>query len=480
MENRQTADLIAYFCGLLGTDANGLREVVRKALAGAEDGELYLEREDGESISLDDGRVESPGRSIAQGFGLRRVNGESICYASGSNVSLSAIARVGKVLRQASEVRGRYIPGAEKAAELRYLNVSPLTLPLSERVEVLRAIDMYARREKSVTNVGASLAGSYTQILIVRADGTMAVDQRPLVSLRLSVECEQGGKRERGTASCGGRHGYDRIITPSVWMSEVDQARKDAIDRLAAEACPSGEMTVVLGPGWAGVLLHEAVGHGLEGDFVWRKTTVFADMVGKRIGSDLVTVVDDGTLPDRRGSLSVDDEGTPTERTVLIDKGVLVGFMHDRQSARLLGVKATGNGRRKSYAHRPQVRMRNTFMLSGGSSPEEIILATKRGLYMPSFGGGQVDPITGAFVFEAGLAYKIENGKVGLPVVGATLIGNCTTVLLHVDMVGNDSALDHGAGTCGKGGQSVPVGVGQPTIRLSGGVSVGGTLVEQS
>lgn len=479
MENTETAELVAYFCGLLGTDVDGLRATVKKALKDAQDGELYLERADSESVSLDDGRVEAPSRNIEQGFGLRRVNGKSVCYASGSDFSLRAILNAGKTFRQAIYARHGYIPRAEVNAEPRYLGVSPLTLSLEERVQALQNIDLYARREKSVTNVNASLSGSFTRILIVRADGTMAIDQRPLVVISLAIECEKNGKREKGAGRWGGRHGYDRIITPSVSMHHIDGAVTEAIDKLRAEPCPSGKMTVVLGNGWAGVLLHEAVGHGLEGDFVWRKETAYADKLGTQIGSELVTVVDDGTLRDRRGSLSVDDEGTPTERTLLIDKGILVGFMHDRQSARLLKTKATGNGRRESYEHRPQVRMRNTFMLPGTSTPQEIIAATKKGLYMPSFSGGAVDPMTGAFVFEAKIAYKIEDGKITTPVVGATLTDKCTTILTQIDMVGNDLMLDNGGGACGKGGQWVPIGVGQPTIRLAE-VTVGGTLIERS
>ncbi len=482
MEERTVAerDPRAYFCALLGVDADGLSALVAKALKGAEDGELYLERADSESISLDDGRISSPSRSIAQGFGLRRVSGESVLYASGSNVSPRAIIRAGNALRQADGERRNYVPEMLRTVVAHYSGVSPLSVPLEERVRVLSEVDMYLRRDPSVTNVSASISGSHTQILIVRADGTMTVDLRPLVLFNLSVECERNGKREKGAARWGGRHGYDRIIQPSAWIPEADRAKDNAFDRLRAEPCPSGEMTVVLGNGWAGVLLHEAVGHGLEGDSVWRKETVYADMLGKRIGSDLVTVVDDGTIAHRRGSITVDDEGTPAERTVLIEKGIIVNFMQDRQSARILGARLTGNGRRESYAHRPQVRMRNTYMLAGATPPEEIIRSTKKGLYMPTFAGGSVDPITGAFVFKAELAYKIEDGKVTTPVVGATLIGNCATVLLHVDMVGTDVALDHGGGSCGKGGQWVPVGVGQPTIRLSGGVSVGGTVVENS
>lgn len=473
-------DPSAYFCALLGVDSDQLRTVVSALLRGAEDGELYLERADSESVTLEDGRVESPARSITQGFGLRRVSGESVLYASGSDVSLSAIRRAGRRLRELSAEERSYHATIVNRALARYTSASPLTLPLEERVRILRDVDTFARSDRSVTNVNATISGSHTRILIVRADGTMVTDERPLVSFGVSVECEKDGKREKSSARWGGRYGYDRIVGPVVWKPEVERARKEATEKLCAEACPSGEMTVVLGNGWAGVLLHEAVGHGLEGDFAWKKETVFAEMIGKNIASDLVTVVDDGTLLNRRGSITIDDEGTPTERTTLIENGVLVGFMHDRQSARLLNATPTGNGRRESYEHRPQVRMRNTYMLAGDTPPEEIIRSTPKGLYMPSFAGGSVDPVSGAFVFKCELAYKIEDGKLTTPVVGATLIGNCATVLLHVDMVGTDAEIDRGGGSCGKGGQWVPVGVGQPTIRLSGGVSVGGTLVKPS
>ena len=469
-----TIDPVRYFGKLLGLDSVGMTALVKRALKGAEDGELYLERSESESVSLDDGRIESPSRSVDQGFGLRRVNRESVLYAHGNTISSRAIIRAGKELREIATAKQQYEeqetfpkPKACYAGAL-----SPLSL--AARVTVLRAIDRYARRDKAVTNVDAYLAASLVHVLIVRADGTIASDVRPMARMSVTVQCAEGGKREGASASIGGRYDYLSLIRPKVWKSEVDRAIKNAKEMLRAGPCPSGVMPVVLGPGWAGVLLHEAIGHGLEADCVWRKTTVFADLVGKRVASELVTVVDDGTLTDERGSLTIDDEGTPTERTVLIKDGILVGFMHDRQSARLLAMRPTGSGRRQSFEHRTQVRMRNTLMESGVTPPEEIIATTKRGLYMPSFGGGQVDPVTGQFVFSCELAYKIEDGKLTTPVVGATLIGNCTTVLTFVDCVGNDSKLG-GAGTCGKGGQSVPVGIGQPTLRLSGGVTVGGT-----
>ena len=475
MKNTDNAiDPVRYFGRLLGLDAAGMNALVTRALLGAEDGELYLERSESESVSLDDGRIESPSRSVDQGFGLRRVNGESVLYAHGNTITARAIIRAGKELREIATAKQRYEvreefpqPKARYAGKL-------TSLSLAARVKVLRAIDRYARKDKAVTNVDAYFAASLVSVLIVRADGTIASDVRPMASMSVTAQCAEGGKREGASASIGGRYDYARLITPGIWKPEVDRAIKNAKEMLRAGPCPSGVMPVVLGPGWAGVLLHEAIGHGLEADCVWRKTTVFADLIGKRVGSELVTVVDDGTLADERGSLTIDDEGTPTERTVLIKDGMLVGFMHDRQSARLLAMRPTGSGRRESYEYRTQVRMRNTLMVGGATPPEDIIAATKRGLYMPSFGGGQVDTVTGQFVFSCELAYKIEDGKLTTPVVGATLIGNCATVLTHVDLVGNDSRLG-GAGTCGKGGQSVPVGIGQPTLRLSGGVTVGGT-----
>ncbi len=482
--SERSQDPKKYFATVLGLTLTGMCEMAKKALPGAEDGEVFLQRTVSENVSLDDGRVESPSRSIDQGFGLRRVNGESILYASGNSISAKEIVKAGKELRRIAPKTNRYIARTKPDPYLPRYQAELKDFSLPDRVTFLNEIDAYARADKSVTNVMASVSGSLTSILIIRPDGSVVSDVRPLVTVSIYVQCTNGDKtgerRETAGGGFGGRHHHERVCRPEVWKKEVDKAIHDAKEILRAGPCPSGEMPVVLGPGWAGVILHEAIGHGLEGDFVWRKTTVFGNMLGERVASDLVTVVDDGTINERRGSLTVDDEGTPTEHTVLIKDGILVGFMHDRQSARLLKMKETGNGRRQSYEHRPQVRMRNTFMKSGTSTPADIIASTPHGLYMPSFEGGQVNTTTGQFVFKCKLAYKIENGKLGEPVVGATLVGNCSTVLRYVDAVGNDSALDPGTGTCGKGGQSVPVGIGQPTIRLSQGVTVGGTATSET
>ncbi len=320
----------------------------------------------------------------------------------------------------------------------------------------------------------ASLGGEWQAVQILRPDGTRVADLRPLVRLNVSLVVEQGGRRETGSYGTGGRFGYALITAPAIWRAAVDEALRQALVNLDSRPAPAGEMEVVLGPGWPGILLHEAIGHGLEGDFNRKKTSAFAGLLGQRIAVEGVTVVDDGTMPDRRGSLTIDDEGTPTGRTVLIEDGVLVGFMQDRLNARLMGVRATGNGRRQSYAHAPMPRMTNTIMLGGTHVPEEMIRSVRRGLYAVNFGGGQVDITSGKFVFSASEAYLIENGQVTAPVKGATLIGNGPDALTKVTMVGNDMALDPGIGTCGKNGQGVPVGVGQPTLKLAG-LTVGGT-----
>ena len=465
---------VVYFGALLGLDVSGMVSLAEEVLSGAEDGELYLERTEHDAMSFDDGRVDEPSAGVEQGFGVRRVNGKTVLYASGNALAVEEIRRAGQELMALSAVSQAYIPNSLLPACGTYYLPSPPLPSLFCRSALLKHIDRYARKDPSVVNVTASLNCLTVYTLIVRADGCVVGDVRPMTRLDVSLLCTSGERIDGAHAALGGRYDFAHVAAPDAWMPLVDMALRQAKDKLRASPCPSGDMPVVLGAGWAGVLLHEAIGHGLEGDAVWRKTTVFADLVGTRVGSPLVSVVDDGTIQYARGSLHCDDEGTPTEQTVLIKDGILVGFMHDRQSARLLGLAETGNGRRESFAYPTQVRMRNTFMLSGDSTPEDIIASTQSGLYMPSFGGGQVDPTTGQFVFTCELAYKIVNGKIGDPVLGATLIGNCATVLLHVDMVGNDSRLG-GAGTCGKGGQSVPVGIGQPTIRLSGGITVGGT-----
>jgi TldD protein len=347
--------------------------------------------------------------------------------------------------------------------------------PFAARAELLQQIDAFARAaDPRVVQVMASVAGEWQAIEIIRADGSRVADLRPLVRLNVSVVMEQNGRRESGGHGAGGRTGYGPIVTPDFWQAAVREAIRQAEVNLQSIPAPAGEMEVVLGPGWPGILLHEAIGHGLEGDFNRKQTSAFAGLMGSRVAAPGVTVVDDGTIPNRRGSLTIDDEGTPTSRTTLIEDGILVGFLQDRQNARLMNMRATGNGRRQSYAHAPMPRMTNTIMLGGDASKEDMIRSVKRGLYAVNFGGGQVDITSGKFVFTAAEAYLIEDGKVTAPVKGATLIGNGPDALTKVEMIGNDLELDPGVGTCGKNGQGVPVGVGQPTIKLSS-LTIGGT-----
>jgi TldD protein len=347
----------------------------------------------------------------------------------------------------------------------------------ADKTALLMALDAYARAKDSrVVQVSASITGEWQAVQIMRADGVRVADLRPLVRLNVQVVVEQDGRRESGGHGLGGRFGYSRVLSEQSWQAAVDEALRQALLNLEAVPAPAGEMEVVLGPGWPGILLHEAIGHGLEGDFNRKKTSAFSGLLGQRIAAPGVTVVDDGTIADRRGSISVDDEGTPSGRTVMIEDGILVGFIQDRQNARLMGVAPTGNGRRQSHAHAPMPRMTNTIMLGGEHPPEEILRSVKRGLYAVNFGGGQVDITSGKFVFSAAEAYMIENGRIGAPVKGATLIGNGPDALTKVSMVGNDSAMDPGIGTCGKNGQGVPVGVGQPTLKMLG-LTVGGTAL---
>ena len=465
-----------YFLDLLGASVDDLVLVVLKGLHGALDGELFLESIASEGLSWKDGRVESLSYRDGEGFGLRRIDRTAIGYASGSRLTLADVKRAGRKLALAAASRHTYL--SEKPTPNPppyYESATPLTLSVKERTEFLARIDSYLRSFPHVKNTNLSLSGSMQMVMIVRADGNISYDARPLVRMNIGVQCEKGNKREWGGTGFGGRTGYAPTMTEGLWQEAASRAYKEACDKLEAAPCPSGEMPVVLGPGWPGIILHEAIGHGLEGDAVSKGESVFASLLNERVASSEVSVVDDGTIPGRRGSLSVDDEGTPTERTLLIDRGRLVSFMHDRMSARHFGVRSTGNARRESCEYPPLVRMRNTMMQGGSDDPEEIVRETKRGLYMPTFSGGQVDPVTGKFVFESPVAYLIEDGKVTRPVIGATLIGDCTLALKHIDRVGFDAALDQGVGTCGKEGQGVPVGVGQPTIRMNGGVVVGGT-----
>ncbi len=460
-----------------GMDPGRVGAIVAQALAGMDDGELYLEYSQSESLALDDGRIKSASFDTTQGFGLRAVAGEAAGYAHASDLSEATLRRAAATVRAVaagySGVMAGPPPGTNRSL---YTDVNPLgQVDLRAKTRLLAEVDAYARsRDPRVRQVMASLSGVWQAVQIIRADGSRVADIRPLVRFGVAVVVGEGDHMETGSSGAGGRLAYERYLDPAHWKEQVDEALRQALVNLGAVPAPAGEMTVVLGPGWPGVMLHEAIGHGLEGDFNRKKTSAFSGMIGERVATKGVTVVDDGTLPDRRGSLTVDDEGTPTNCTTLIEDGILKGYMQDRMNARLLGAAPTGNGRRQSFAHAPMPRMTNTYMLAGDRDPQEIIASVPRGLYAVNFGGGQVDITSGKFVFSASEAYLIENGKVGPAVKGATLIGNGPDALTKVTMIGNDLALDHGIGTCGKDGQSVPVGVGQPTLRMDG-LTVGGT-----
>jgi TldD protein len=451
--------------------------IVAEGLAGTDDGELFLEYRESEHISLEEGRIRSAGFDTSLGFGLRAVLGEEAGYAHAGELSEAALRRAAATVGAVRAGRSGTNSEAPRATNSRlYSDANPLSASeFSARTKLLAEIDAYARGlDARVVQVMASMAGEWQAVQIIRADGHRVADLRPLVRLNVSVVVEKEGRRETGSYGTGGRYGYDRVLAEPVWRGAVDEALRQALVNLESRPAPAGEMDVVLGPGWPGILLHEAIGHGLEGDFNRKKTSAFSGLMGQRIAAKGVTVVDDGTLPDRRGSLTVDDEGTPTNRTTLIEDGILTGFLQDRLNARLMGVAATGNGRRQSYAHTPLPRMTNTLMVGGQHDPQEMIRSVKRGLYAVNFGGGQVDITSGKFVFSASEAYLIEDGKVTYPVKGATLIGNGSDALTRIDMVGNDPELDPGVGTCGKAGQGVPVGVGQPTLKMAG-LTVGGT-----
>ena len=472
-----TTDRLFFERAEAALDRAAAERTVNSALARSDDGELFLEYRENELISLDDGRIRTAGFDTSLGFGLRAVAVEATGYAHAGELSDAALARAAASVSAVAAGHSGVFAEPPRATNARlYTDENPLTaVDFPARTALLGEIDAYARgKDPRVKQVMASLGGQWQAVQILRPDGTRVADLRPLVRLNVSVVVEQGGRRETGSYGMGGRFGYEQVTSPEMWRAAVDEALRQALVNLESLPAPAGEMEVVLGPGWPGILLHEAIGHGLEGDFNRKKTSAFAGLLGQRIASPDVTVVDDGTLPDRRGSLTVDDEGTPSGRTVLIEDGVLVGYMQDRMNARLMGVRATGNGRRQSYAHAPMPRMTNTVMLGGTATPEEMISSVRRGLYAVNFGGGQVDITSGKFVFSASEAYLIEDGKVTAPVKGATLIGNGPDALTKVTMVGNDMALDPGIGTCGKNGQGVPVGVGQPTLKLAA-LTVGGT-----
>lgn len=447
-----------------------------EALSRCDDGELYMQFIASETFAFDDGRLKTADYSRDAGFGLRGVSGEMTGFAHANEISEEAIRRAGQTLQLLDPAKGQPASPPRRNNRHLYTDASPLDgIAFADKVRLLEMIDAAARaRDPRVVQVSASLAASWSVVEIVRADGFVAGDIRPLVRLNVSIVVEQNGRRETGSFGMGGRRLYDDLFQPETWNRAIDTALAQALVNLESVPAPAGEMTVLLGPGWPGVLLHEAVGHGLEGDFNRKGTSAFSGRIGERVGAPGVTVVDDGSIAARRGSLSIDDEGTPTQETVLIEDGILKGYMQDRLNARLMGVAATGNGRRESYAHAPMPRMTNTFMKAGSDDPAELLSRIKNGIFAKSFGGGQVDIVSGKFVFSCTEAYKVENGKLGTPIKGATLIGDGPSVLTRVTGIGNDMALDEGVGVCGKGGQSVPAGVGQPTLLVEG-LTVGGT-----
>jgi TldD protein len=450
--------------------------LARETLSQCDDGELYMQFTASEAFGFDDGRLKTADYSRDAGFGLRGVSGEMTGFAHANEISAAAIRRAGETLKLLDPAKGVAAAPPRQNNRHLYTDSSPLdAVPFEDKVRLLEMIDKAARaRDPRVSQVSASVTGSWSVVEIVRADGFVATDIRPLVRLNVGIVAEANGRRETGNFGMGGRWLYDDLFKPENWNRAIDEALGQALTNLESIDAPAGEMTVLLGPGWPGVLLHEAVGHGLEGDFNRKGTSAFSGRIGERVGAPGVTVVDDGSIAGRRGSLSIDDEGTPTSETVLIEDGILKGYMQDRLNARLMGVEATGNGRRESYAHAPMPRMTNTFMRGGNDDPAEMLSRMKNGIFAKSFGGGQVDIVSGKFVFTCTEAYKVEDGKLGPAIKGATLIGDGPSVLTRVIGIGNDMALDEGVGVCGKGGQSVPAGVGQPSLLIEG-LTVGGT-----
>ncbi len=458
---------------------DNIQRIIDNSIGSLDDGELFLESSKSEGFSFDDGVLKNANFNSHSGFGLRGALGERIAYAHSSEISESSIQNAAKTITAISKGYDGNInidSNPQKTNLHLYSDENPLSeVPFLSKTKVLMEIDSYLRNKNPlVKQVSISLFGEWQAIDIIRSGGFSVSDIRPLVRLNISIIVEKNGRMERGSYGMGGRQGYQDFITEETWKMAADETLRQALVNLESFPAPAGEMEVVLGNGWPGILLHEAIGHGLEGDFNRKKTSAFSGLLGERIAAKGVTVIDDGTIEKRRGSLSIDDEGTPTQKTVLIEDGVLKGYMFDRMNARLMGMKPTGNGRRESFSHQPLPRMTNTVMLSGDKQPEEIIKSVKNGLYAVNFGGGQVDITSGKFVFSASEAYLIENGQIKYPVKGATLIGNGPDVLTKVKMIGNDLKLDPGIGTCGKAGQGVPVGVGQPTI-LIGGLTIGGT-----
>ncbi len=459
--------------------ADQAQKQLDEVLAGADDGELFVERSTSESLIFDDGRLKSANFDTSRGFGLRCVAGETCGFAQSTDISPGALSRASSAVSMAkSGYSGEMSEPPRRTNRRLYLDTDPIAAPaFGVKVELLQEIDAYCRAlDPSVVQVSVTVAASRRSIAVLRAGGERFDDVRPLVRLNVSITAEKDGRRENGYAGAGGRVSYDGLIEPEFWQGQAKEALRQAKVNLESVPAPAGQMDVVLGPGWPGVLLHEAIGHGLEGDFIRKGTSAFTGKVGERVASPGVTVVDDGSLANLRGSLTFDDEGTPTDRTVLIEDGILKGFMQDRLNARLMGVAPTGNGRRETFAHAPMPRMTNTFMLGGEADPGEILSELKDGIYASNFGGGQVDITSGKFVFQCTEAYKVENGKVGAPLKGVTIIGDGPTVLTQIRHVGNDMEIDPGIGVCGKAGQNLPVGVGQPTLYVEN-MTVGGSAV---
>ena len=474
-------EALDFFRDRFGLDERSLTRALDTALERrVDDADLFFEYTSQDSVVLEEGIVKSGDRHVAQGVGVRAQSGERQGYAHSDEVTVESLELAAATARAISERAGgsrSSVAGVGSGAsrDLYPVATPPTAVPVEQKVALLDAIDSYARGlDPRVGQVMASVVCQHRRILIAGSDGRLAADVQPLVRLNVQVVAASGTRREVGYQGTGGRFDLARLLEEQSWQALVAEAVRIATLNLDASPCPAGTMDVVLGPGWPGILLHEAVGHGLEGDFNRKKTSAFSDRIGQRVASPGVTVVDDGTLPGRRGSINVDDEGTPSSRTVLIEDGILRGYLQDRLNARLMGMEPTGNGRRESYAHLPMPRMTNTFMLAGRDDPDEIVRSVRRGIYAVSFGGGQVDITSGKFVFSANEAYRIEDGRIGAPLKGATLIGNGPDVLTRVSRIGNDLALDRGVGTCGKDGQSVPVGVGLPTLRIDG-LTVGGT-----
>ncbi len=474
---KQTSQTFSDNCEL---DFAKCGSICEDALHGCDHGELYLEHKITEAISLDDQRICNASFDISQGFGLRGVKDDVTAYAHSTSLTHDDIKKAAKSIRAVEQsYRGTFDnSNATQLLTPLYESTSPIEVAqFDEKANLLKEIDAYARSlDPRVNQVSATIASNWQVVRIIRPDGQHFSDIRPLFRLSISVNVESNGRMESGNSGGGGRADFYQYLQPSHWKSQADEALRQALVNLGAQEAPGGESIVVLGSGWPGVLLHEAVGHGLEGDFNRKGTSAFSNLMGQQVAAKGVTVVDDGTIAKRRGSLTIDDEGTPTSETVLIEDGILVGYLQDRMNASLMGVTSTGNGRRESHAHTPMPRMTNTFMRAGNKSPEEIIQSVNNGIYAVQFGGGQVDTTNGKFVFNCTEAYKIENGKVTSPVKGVTLIGDGPDCMKKITMIGNDLELDPGIGTCGKEGQQVPVGVGQPTLRIDG-ITVGGTAV---